>query len=72
MPRGAPALPLENLAPYLRGARFANVALKLRHPDDAELQEDADRYIEMLDRYWEAARSTFRLRREREGAEGRR
>lgn len=64
-------MPLESLAPYLRGARFANVAMKLRHPECAELQEDADRYIEMLDRYWEAARETFKLRQERQSSGGR-
>jgi hypothetical protein len=64
-------MPVESLAPYLRGARFANVAMKLRHPDCADLQEDADRYIEMLDRYWEAARATYKLHREHESSGGR-
>ncbi len=71
MPRGAPPIVLENLVPYFRGARYANVAMKLRHPDDAALQADADRYIEMLDHYSEAAVATVRLKRQREAAEGR-
>lgn len=66
MPRGAPAMPLENLAPYYRGARFALVAMKLRHPDDAELHADIDRYLAMLQVYSDAAVATFRLRRARE------
>ena len=66
MPRGAPPMPLEQLVPYFRGARFACVAMKLRHPDDKALQADADRYIEMVDQYSEAAVATFRLRRQRE------
>jgi hypothetical protein len=67
MPRGAPAFALENLAPYFRGARFACIALRGRHPEDAELAADCDRYIAMVDRYSEAAVATFKLRREREG-----
>ena len=68
MPRGAPAMPLEQLVPYFRGARFACVALRLRHPDDLELQADTERYIARLDHYSEAAVATFRLRRQRERA----
>lgn len=55
---------LEELATYYRGARYALVAMKLRHPDDVELQEDADRYIAMLDGYTKAAVETYRLKRD--------
>ena len=71
-------MPLEQLAPYFRGARFANVALRLRHPDDQALHADTERYIAMCDQYTEAAVATFRLKRERariasggDGGEGR-
>jgi hypothetical protein len=64
--RGAPPMPLENLVPYFRGARFAVVALRRRHPDVPTLHADAERYIQMVDRYSEAAVATFRLRRARE------
>ena len=67
MPRGNPPYQLESLVYYFRGARFANVAIKLRHPDDAALQADGDRYIAQMDRYIEAVTATFKLRREREG-----
>jgi len=63
VPRGAPAIPLEQLAPYFRGARFAVVALRRRHPDAPGLDSDAQRYLDMLDRYTEAAIATFRLKR---------
>jgi hypothetical protein len=59
-------MPLEYLAPYFRGARFAVVALRRRHPDAPGLDADAARYIEMVVRYSEAAIATFRLRRARE------
>ncbi|HVD00752.1 MAG TPA: hypothetical protein VNG93_06345 [Candidatus Dormibacteraeota bacterium] len=66
MARGDPAFPLENLVPYMRGGRFAVIALRHRHRrHDADLATDADRYIEMSLRYEEAAKATFRLRRER-------
>lgn len=58
---------LENIVPYMRGARFAIVAIRRRHGrHDTDLSADAKRYIEMADRYAEAARATFKLRRERE------
>lgn len=60
-------MPLEFIAPYMRGARFAAVAMRRRHGQhDSDLGPDAKRYIEMADRYAEAARMTFRLHRERE------
>lgn len=66
MARGDPAFALENLVPYLRGGRFAVLALRHRHRGhDPDLEADADRYVEMTMRYEEAAKATFRLRRER-------
>jgi hypothetical protein len=66
MARGDPAFPLENLVPYMRGGRFAVIALRHRHRQhDPDLAADADRYIAMTTRYEEAAKATFRLRRER-------
>ncbi len=70
MPRGGPPFPLENLAPYYRGARFALVAMKLRHPEDKAFQEDADRYIEMVDGYSRVAVQTFKLRQEKREGRG--
>ena len=67
MPRGAPAMPLENLVPYFRGARFSLVGLRLRHPDlPANVRADIDRRLAMLDRYSEAAVATYRLRRKQD------
>jgi hypothetical protein len=66
MARGDPAFPLENLVPYMRGGRFAVIALRHRHRHhDPDLAADADRYVAMTLRYEEAAKATFRLRRER-------
>jgi hypothetical protein len=64
MARGDPAMPFEQLLPYYRGARFALVAMKLRHSEDADLVADADQYIGMLQRYEQAVIATWRLRRQ--------
>ena len=71
MARGDPPMPLENLVPYLRGGRFAMVAVKLRRYGVPELDRQVDRYIAQADRYMAAAVATYRLRRqmERERAE---
>lgn len=66
MARGDPAFPLENLVPYMRGGRFAVIALRHRHRHhDPDLAADADRYVAMTLRYEDAAKATFRLRRDR-------
>ena len=66
MARGDRPLPLEQLEPYMRGAKFAVRALSLRHKDhDPDLSDDAERYFEMAERYRQAAIATFRLTRER-------
>lgn len=61
---------LENLVPYFRGARYALVAMRLRHPEWPGLEEDVQRYHQMLDRYSEAAVATYRLRRAKEAGDG--
>ena len=70
MARGGAPMPLEQLVPYFRGARFAVVALRRRHPGLLELASDAQRYIDMVDRYSEAAVATFRLQRAQGQASG--
>jgi hypothetical protein len=60
-------MPLEHLRPYYRGARFAVLAMSRRHREDADLKEDAERYVAMLDRYSEAATATYKLHRQRGG-----
>jgi len=66
MARGDPAFPLENLVPYLRGARFGVTAMRVRHGEhDLALVDDAKRFAEMTTRFEEAAKATFRLRREK-------
>ncbi len=58
-------MPLENLAPYYRGARFSLIGLRLRHPDlPPEVVRDIERRIAMLDRFSEAAVATYRLQRQ--------
>ena len=69
MARGDPAMALENMRPYFRGAMFSLVGLRLRHPElPGDVVADIDRRIAMLTRYSEAAVATFKLRREREKA----
>jgi hypothetical protein len=60
-------MPLEQLLPYFRGARFALVAIKLRHPDDVSLGADLDNYVGMLQRFEAAVVATYRLRRRQQG-----
>ena len=66
MARGDRPLPLEQLEPYMRGAKFAAQALSRRHREhDPDLAEDASRYFEMAERYRQAAIAIFRARRDR-------
>ena len=66
MARGDRPLPLEQLESYMRGAKFAVLALSRRHKDhDPDLADDAARYFEMAERYRQAAIATFRVTRER-------
>jgi len=66
MARGDRPLPLEQLESYMGGAKFATLALSRRHREhDPDLADDATRYIEMAERYRQAAIETFRSKRER-------
>ena len=66
--RGDRPLPLEQLEPYMRGAKFAALALSRRHQDhDPDIAADAARYFEMAERYRQAAIATFRAQRDRGG-----
>ena len=68
MARGDRPLPLEQLEPYMRGAKFASVALGRRHHEhDSDIADDAARYFEMAERYRQAAIATFRLHRSESG-----
>jgi hypothetical protein len=68
MARGDRPLPLEQLEPYMRGAKFAAVALSRRHHEhDPDITDDAARYVDMAERYRQAAIATFRAQRERGG-----
>lgn len=52
---GEKAIPLEGLPHYLRGAKFASLALRSRHRNISdEFKDDAKAYIEMVERYLEA------------------
>ncbi|MHB8588422.1 MAG: hypothetical protein ACYDA0_06170 [Candidatus Dormibacteraceae bacterium] len=52
----------------MRGAKFAALALSRRHQEhDPDIGPDAARYIEMAERYRQAAIATFRAHRERGG-----
>jgi hypothetical protein len=64
--RGDRPLPIEQLEPYMRGAKFAALAVSRRHAEHhPDLTEDAARYVEMAERYRQAAIATFRAKRER-------
>jgi len=66
--RGDRPLPLEQLEPYMRGAKFAALALSRRHQEhDPDIGDDAAHYVDMAERYRQAAIATFRAQRERRG-----
>src|SRR5437899_11481156 len=65
MARGDRPLPLVQLEPYMRGAKFVVRALSRRHEaHDPDIVADSERYFEMAERYLQAAIATFGLRRE--------
>jgi len=69
MARGDRPVALEQIVPYFRGARFGVLAMQLRHgAHDADLGDDAQRYLSMVDGYVSAAIATFRMKRERDAA----
>lgn len=52
---GLKAIPFEGIGNYLRGAKFAALALRKRHRDlGQEFTDDTKRYIQMVERYLEA------------------
>jgi hypothetical protein len=54
----------------MRGAKFAALALSRRHQEhDPDIAADGARYVEMAERYRQAAIATFRAQRAR-GATG--
>lgn len=60
MARGDRPIPLEQLEPYMRGAKFAALALSRLHQDhDPDIAADAARYFEMAERYRQEAIATF-------------
>jgi hypothetical protein len=68
MARGDRPLPLDQLEPYMRGAKFAALALSRRHQaHDPDITDDAARYVDMAERYRQAAIATFRAQRDRRG-----
>ncbi len=66
MARGDRPLPFEQLEPYMRGAKFAALALSRRHQEhDPDITDDAARYVEMAERYRKAAIATIWAQRDR-------
>jgi hypothetical protein len=52
---GPKAMALEDLTSYLRGAKFAALALRSRHRDiSEEFKDDAKEYVVRIERYLEA------------------
>lgn len=52
---GDKAIPLEGIPHYLRGAKFASLALRSRHRDVSDdFRDDARAYVQMVERYLEA------------------
>lgn len=67
---GARAMPLEGLPFYLRGARFAALAMGLRHGHhDESIKEDSKAYVAEMDRYMEAVQE-LRKRKSKQGRSG--
>ena len=58
---GPNAFPFEQMLPYYRGARFAAIAMGMRFP---EAKESANAYVRQLDEYTEAAKATYRAKRD--------
>ena len=55
---GERAIPLEGIPHYLRGAKFAALALRSRYREMSdEFRDDAKAYVQMVDRYLEAIAS---------------
>lgn len=55
---GPKAVSLDWLIPYLRGARFASLAMGLRHAHlDDSVKEDSKAYVAEMDRYIDAVRT---------------
>lgn len=53
---GEKAMPLDQLPSYLRGARFAALAMGLRHKDlGQEIVDDSKAYVAEMDRFIESA-----------------
>jgi hypothetical protein len=62
---GDRAMPLEQLLPYLRGARFAALAMGLRHRHvDPAIAEDSKAFVALMDDYVEVLRDRWRRARE--------
>jgi hypothetical protein len=60
---GPSAMPFEGLWHYLRGARFAALAMGLRHKDLGEsIKEDSKAYVETMDRMLEAVKAYTKRR----------
>lgn len=52
---GERAIPLEGIPHYLRGAKFATLAIRRRHRElSDEVREDLKRYVHMVERYLDA------------------
>lgn len=52
---GPKAMPYEGIGHYLRGAKFATLALRRRHRGlGQEFTDDTKRYVQMVERYLEA------------------
>lgn len=64
---GPSAMPLRAMLPYLRGARFAAIALRNRHP---EIAADVDGFVEQVDRYSRDVRELRDRVRDEAGTEG--
>ncbi len=55
---GPRAMPLDGLPYYLRGARFAALAMGLRHGHhDDSIKEDSKAYVAEIDRYMDAVQA---------------
>lgn len=62
---GPSAMPFEGLYYYLRGARFAALAMGLRHKDLGEsIKEDSKAYVESMDGILEAIKAYTKRRSE--------
>lgn len=68
---GPKAMPFDWLMPYFRGARFASLAMGLRHGGlDQSVKDDSKAYVAQMDRFMEVVKALEEARADRSDRPG--